>query len=436
MKINRDDLKKIIDLQRIKGDFAGIVAYFLTKKKNYGQEADLHYLIDNNILKKSWEKLLIEQLLGKNFFFLDKTKKKINLPLWQKNKYENFKTVKTKQVLWKDQPSVVNWNAVLSSQLLTADDEKYCFQHLENAKSKKEQKKYINILVRCNQKLVVSICSKYSNRGLKFDDLRQEGELGLLKAIEKFDYKRGFKFSTYATWWIRQTITRAIADQGRSIRIPVHMIENINKIIAVEKRLTQSEGIKPSEEQIAKNLTSNLTAKKIKKIRKFALHPKDLEKKISNKQDAELKDFLQDKKILTPSEENGRKELIDKTDEMIKQFLNIKEQRIIRMRIGKAPKNLKDLIDLMEKTIQRKKIKKILIEGNIDFYTSLEKAVRIPKIFNKKIIIKEINKYQNGRKTLEETGKIEKITRERIRQIETKAYKKLRNNKKHIKEYC
>ena len=220
--------------------------------------------------------LLIEQISKKNIKILNDNKKKIVDLLWKKNKQQFFKPINKTQIIHRNK---INWRAVLTSQLLTPKEEQICFQKLAIAKTKLSKEKYASIIVRCNQKLVVSICTKYGNRGLKFEDLRQEGELGLLKAIEKFDYTRGFKFSTYATWWIRQTITRAIADQGRIIRIPVHMVETINKIIATEKFLTQKLGLVPTPEQIATHLKINLSAAKIKKIKRYALHPKSLEKK-------------------------------------------------------------------------------------------------------------------------------------------------------------
>lgn len=410
----------------------GIIVFLQQHKIKKLKMDDINYFVQKHNWSINWKNLLINQIIGKKIKIFDHNKKQIQDVLWQKNKQQKFKPTNQKQILHENK---INWAAVTKSQLLTAQEEKICFAKMANAKTKLEKEKYINIVVRCNQKLVVSICSKYGNRGLKFEDLKQEGELGLLKAIEKFDYRRGFKFSTYATWWIRQTITRAIADQGRIIRIPVHMIETINKIIATEKFLFQKLGRPPKETEIAEHLGNNLTVKKIKKIKKYALHPKSLDKKINNKQDTEFGDFLEDKKVISPDENINKMNLAEATDLLIREHLQTKEQKIIRMRLGKPPRNVGDLLDLIENSKKKENIQKTLIENNISSKAKLIDILNNPKIARNSALIKAIDLYQEEPKTLEDTGKILKITRERVRQIEHKIYKKLRARRKLLAGY-
>lgn len=238
------------------------------------------------------------------------------------------------------------FNKIGSSRILSKEEEIIYAQMLESD-DELEREEGRHKLIESNLKLVISVARKHLNRGLDFADLIEEGNIGLIKAVDKFDYSKGFKFSTYATWWIRQAITRAIADQARTIRIPVHMVETINKLARVERQLTQELGHEPTAKEIASRLDNGLTADKVIEIKKLSIEPVSLEKPFGDEDDTHFGDFVEDKDMLAPNQFAEKEVLHEVMDDVFAE-MSPREEKVIRMRYGLIPTKLRSLVRLTE----------------------------------------------------------------------------------------
>ena len=310
---------------------------------------------------------LIEGLKGavEDIQWKQKEVRQIDQKLEPKGKQKKLRE-EEKKILLRHKEDLRKEIRVMASKLeQPADDLTLMLRTILEGEAQAEQAK--KELVEANLRLVVSIAKKYTNRGLQFLDLIQEGNIGLMKAVDKFEYRRGYKFSTYATWWIRQAITRAIADQARTIRIPVHMIETIDKLIRTSRALVQELGREPTSEEIAQRM--DIPVSKVRKVLKIAQEPISLETPIGEEEDSHLGDFIPDTNVLSPAESVINLNLKEQTDSVLR-TLTPREERVIKMRFGVG---------------------------------------------------------EGSEHTLEEVGQSFAVTRERIRQIEAKALRKLRH---------
>ena len=346
-------LKKIKSLQLSPSVLEELVQkHYLENKKIISLEGNLlRFALDNKIPREEFIKFYVGNEINPNLkIFLDTNS--VWKQFFQKNK-EEFKNIRERLI-------------EISKKLgISVTDFKKLVSRVQ--KGEKESRIAKKEMVEANLRLVISIAKKYTNRGLQFLDLIQEGNIGLMKAVDKFEYRRGYKFSTYATWWIRQAITRSIADQARTIRIPVHMIETINKIVRTQRLILSEFGREATPEELAKKLRMPL--EKVRKVLKISKEPVSLEKPVGDEEDSSLGDFIEDTKALAPLEQAIKSNLSEATTKILS-TLTPREERVLRMRFG--------------------------VGMNTDH-------------------------------TLEEVGLQFSVTRERIRQIEAKALRKLKH---------
>lgn len=363
--IEYDEVKILIieELTKYANEHSGFV------NNKYLESLDLFNLIDIDDIEEIKSKLAENQVEfideGENLEDIEIVEDLIDLEDEKEDaedeeiKLEDFSDLKGFNI---DDPVKMYLKEIGKIPLLSADEERILAENMEAGDIEAKKK-----LAETNLRLVVSIAKRYVGRGMQFLDLIQEGNMGLMKAVEKFDFRRGFKFSTYATWWIRQAITRSIADQARTIRIPVHMVETINKLVRIERQLVQELGREPTNEEISEHM--GIEVDKVNEIRKIAQEPVSLETPIGEEDDSHLGDFIEDETAIAPDETANFSMLKEQLNQVLS-TLSDREKKVLELRFG-------------------------LNDGT-------------PR-------------------TLEEVGKEFEVTRERIRQIEAKALRKLKH---------
>ena len=363
--IEYDEVKILIveELTKYANEHSGFV------NNKYLESLDLFNLIDIDDIEEIKSKLAENQVEfideGENLEDIEIVEDLIDLEDEKEDvedeeiKLEDFSDLKGFNI---DDPVKMYLKEIGKIPLLSADEERILAENMEAGDIEAKKK-----LAETNLRLVVSIAKRYVGRGMQFLDLIQEGNMGLMKAVEKFDFRRGFKFSTYATWWIRQAITRSIADQARTIRIPVHMVETINKLVRIERQLVQELGREPTNEEISEHM--GIEVDKVNEIRKIAQEPVSLETPIGEEDDSHLGDFIEDETAIAPDEAANFSMLKEQLNQVLS-TLSDREKKVLELRFG-------------------------LNDGT-------------PR-------------------TLEEVGKEFEVTRERIRQIEAKALRKLKH---------
>ena len=349
--IEYDEVKILIieELTKYANEHGGFV------NNKYLESLDLFNLIDIDDIEEIKAKLADNQVEfideSENLEDLEITDDLIDLedekedPEDEEIKLEDFSDLKGFNI---DDPVKMYLKEIGKIPLLSADEERILAENMEAGDIEAKKK-----LAETNLRLVVSIAKRYVGRGMQFLDLIQEGNMGLMKAVEKFDFRRGFKFSTYATWWIRQAITRSIADQARTIRIPVHMVETINKLVRIERQLVQELGREPTNEEISEHM--GIEVEKVNEIRKIAQEPVSLETPIGEEDDSHLGDFIEDETAIAPDEAANFSMLKEQLNQVLS-TLSDREKKVLELRFGLndgTPRNLEEVGKEFEVTRER-----------------------------------------------------------------------------------
>ncbi len=433
-KLKKSEIKRLSSFK----NFKDYVDEYLEKTNNTINQKELISLI-NEFFPKVTNDLVIqylESLYDRNVQMTDQNEE-IDVERAQELLAKNIKQNKEKMVFSaydtsnkiKKNDIVQNYFYQLGRSILMTREQENKYARMLDSLDPDEYSYARNMFINNNLKLVVSIARKYIKRGIDMIDIIQEGNMGLMKAVDKFDYRKGFKFSTYATWWIRQAITRAIADQARTIRVPVHMVETINKLIRLERQLVQKLGRKPTNEELAKAMGQGYTAEKISYAKKLAIEPVDLEKPVGDEEDTFFMDFLPSQNMLAPDEYAEKANLRVQIDKVFNNFLTAREEKILRMRLGLIPSHLRVLLRLSKENNSESYEEFLQEVKRLDLHydTMMQRnLINISPIFKR-----EMMKYLVPR-TLDEIAHEFNVSRERVRQIEAKSIRKFKNNPHNI----